>query len=208
MRCRPQFGPRGVLHTWSDGKGGQWIEDTGLLSRARMPTVDLEIYDAANKFMDAQVKAQKGGSTPRGCTFGRTSSHLRRDAPESGSIPTACTSMTTWRAGGSPGSMRSPRQQRHRCPRHRQWRGDGNLAGRRDHPVPRREGDHLGRWLPRTHARALAGCDQAGHDRQRNLLAGRLAAGLQLDASDASDETLATSRRPCRHRETDRRPDG
>jgi arylsulfatase len=26
---RKQFGPRGVLHTWSDGKGGQKIEDTG-----------------------------------------------------------------------------------------------------------------------------------------------------------------------------------
>jgi arylsulfatase len=56
---KKKFGPRGVLHTWSDGKGGQKIEDTGPLSRARMPTVDLEIYDAANKFMDAQVKAQK-----------------------------------------------------------------------------------------------------------------------------------------------------
>ena len=56
---RKKFGPRGVLHTWSDGKGGQRIEDTGALTRARMPTVDLEIYDAANKFIDAQVKAQK-----------------------------------------------------------------------------------------------------------------------------------------------------
>src|SRR5262245_28380236 len=26
---RKKFGPRGVLHTWSDGKGGQKIDDTG-----------------------------------------------------------------------------------------------------------------------------------------------------------------------------------
>jgi arylsulfatase len=56
---KKKYGPRGVLHTWSDGKGGQKIEDTGPLNRARMPTVDLEIYDAANKFMGTQVKAQK-----------------------------------------------------------------------------------------------------------------------------------------------------
>ena len=52
----------------------------------------------------------------------------------------------------------------------------GDLAGRRHHAVPRREGHDLGRRLPRADARALAGRDQAGHDRQRHLLAGRLAA--------------------------------
>ena len=52
-------GSRGVIHSWSDGKGGQKIEDTGPLNRARMPTVDLEIYDAANKFIDGAVKEKK-----------------------------------------------------------------------------------------------------------------------------------------------------
>jgi arylsulfatase len=56
---RKNYGPRGVLHAWSDGKGGQKIEDTGPLTRARMPTVDLEIYAAANQFIDAQVKEKK-----------------------------------------------------------------------------------------------------------------------------------------------------
>jgi arylsulfatase A-like enzyme len=31
-----KYGPRGVLHSWSDGKGGQKIEDTGPLTRERM----------------------------------------------------------------------------------------------------------------------------------------------------------------------------
>jgi arylsulfatase A-like enzyme len=56
---RKKYGPRGVIHSWSDGKGGQKIEDTGPLSRERMPTVDLEIYDAANKFIDGAVKEKK-----------------------------------------------------------------------------------------------------------------------------------------------------
>ena len=48
-----------MLHTWSDGKGGQKIEDTGPLTRERMPTVDQEIYAAATKFIDAQVREKK-----------------------------------------------------------------------------------------------------------------------------------------------------
>jgi arylsulfatase A-like enzyme len=56
---RKKYGPRGVLHTWSDGKGGQKIEDTGPLTQARMPTVDLEIYAAEQKFVDKAVKDGK-----------------------------------------------------------------------------------------------------------------------------------------------------
>ena len=56
---RKKYGPRGVLHSWSDGKGGQKIEDTGALSSERMSTVDLEIYDAANKFINGAVKEKR-----------------------------------------------------------------------------------------------------------------------------------------------------
>jgi arylsulfatase A-like enzyme len=49
---RKKFGPRGVLHTWSDGKGGQKIEDTGPMTRARMPTADREFFAAATKFIE------------------------------------------------------------------------------------------------------------------------------------------------------------
>ena len=31
---RKQYGPRGIIHSWSDGKGGQRIEDTGPLTTA------------------------------------------------------------------------------------------------------------------------------------------------------------------------------
>ncbi len=56
---RKQFGPRGVIHSWSDGKGGQKVEDTGQLTVARMPTIDEEIYDYAAKFIDKSVSDKK-----------------------------------------------------------------------------------------------------------------------------------------------------
>jgi arylsulfatase len=56
---RKQFGPRGVLHARSDGKGGQTIEDTGALTAKRMETVDDEIFTAAGKFIDKSVADKK-----------------------------------------------------------------------------------------------------------------------------------------------------
>jgi arylsulfatase A-like enzyme len=52
-----QFGPRGVLHTWADGKGGQRIENTGALTRKRMETIDEETVSAAKDFIQRQVKS-------------------------------------------------------------------------------------------------------------------------------------------------------
>ena len=56
---KKKYGPRGVLHAWSDGKGGQRIEDTGPLSVARMPTIDQEIQSYATKFIDKAAKDGK-----------------------------------------------------------------------------------------------------------------------------------------------------
>jgi arylsulfatase A-like enzyme len=44
---KKKFGPRGVIHSYSDGK----IEDTGPLTKKRMETVDEETKDAAIAFM-------------------------------------------------------------------------------------------------------------------------------------------------------------
>jgi len=49
---RKHFGPRGVLHCWADGKGGQKIEDTGPLAKKRMETIDEEVTDKALDFID------------------------------------------------------------------------------------------------------------------------------------------------------------
>ncbi len=56
---KKKYGPRGVLHCWSDGKGGQKIEDTGPLTRKRMETIDEEIHAAALDFLERSVKDKK-----------------------------------------------------------------------------------------------------------------------------------------------------
>lgn len=52
---KKRFGPRGVLHSYADGK----IEDTGALSRKRMETADEEFAAAAKKFINKSVKNNK-----------------------------------------------------------------------------------------------------------------------------------------------------
>ena len=52
---REKFGPRGVIHSYADGR----IEDTGPLTRKRMETVDEETTAAALDFMERAVAAEK-----------------------------------------------------------------------------------------------------------------------------------------------------
>jgi arylsulfatase A-like enzyme len=52
---RKQYGPRGVIHSFADGK----IEDTGPLTTKRMPTVDEEFLGAAKDFIGRQAKANR-----------------------------------------------------------------------------------------------------------------------------------------------------
>ena len=72
---KKKFGPRGVLHTLSDGKGGQKIEDTGPLTRQRMETVDEEITPRRRTSSTRRTRTasrSSSGSTPPACTSGRT----------------------------------------------------------------------------------------------------------------------------------------
>jgi arylsulfatase A-like enzyme len=73
---RERFGPRGVIHSWADGR----IEDTGPLTRKRMETVDEEFRDAAVAFIERQHQA----GTPFFVWFNATHMHLRTHTkPES-----------------------------------------------------------------------------------------------------------------------------
>ena len=72
------FGPRGVLHCKSDGKGGQTIEDTGPLTKKRMETVDEEITDRAMAWMETQAKAEK----PFFLWYNSTAMHFRTHVAE------------------------------------------------------------------------------------------------------------------------------
>jgi arylsulfatase len=77
---RKKFGPRGVLHCWADGKGGQKIENTGPLTKKRMETCDDEFLEAATGFIRNQHKA----GIPFFVWFNTTHMHFRTHVkPES-----------------------------------------------------------------------------------------------------------------------------
>jgi len=51
---KKKFGPRGVIHSWANGNGGQKVEDTGPLTTKRMETIDDETVAAAIDFIRRQ----------------------------------------------------------------------------------------------------------------------------------------------------------
>ena len=68
-----QFGPRGVIKTKADGKGGQTIENLGPLTKKRMETIDDETMAAAKEFITRHAKAGK----PFFCWWNGTRMHFR-----------------------------------------------------------------------------------------------------------------------------------
>jgi arylsulfatase len=66
---RKQFGPRGVIHSYADGR----IEDTGPLTKKRMETVDDEIIPEAQRF----IKDAADADTPFFVWFNTTGMHFR-----------------------------------------------------------------------------------------------------------------------------------
>ena len=70
---RERFGPRGVMHCWADGKGGQKVEDTGPLTKKRMETVDDETTAAALEFIDKAHAADE----PFFVWYNTTAMHFR-----------------------------------------------------------------------------------------------------------------------------------
>ena len=70
---RERFGPRGVIHSWADGDGGQRIEDTGPLTRERMKTIDDEVVPEALRFM----RDARAGDTPFFVWLNTTHMHFR-----------------------------------------------------------------------------------------------------------------------------------
>jgi arylsulfatase len=66
---RKKFGPRGVIHSFAEGK----IEDTGPLTIKRMETIDEEITDHAIKFIE---EANKSGK-PFFIWYNTTAMHVR-----------------------------------------------------------------------------------------------------------------------------------
>ena len=81
---RKMFGPRGVLRTAADGKGGQTIEDTGPLTKKRMETIDDETVAATKDFITRQVKAGKPFFAWWNGTRMHFRTHVREDRRQEG----------------------------------------------------------------------------------------------------------------------------
>ena len=75
---KKNYGPRGVLHCYADGKGGQKIEDTGPLTIKRMETIDDEITKEALRFID---DAHQAGE-PFFLWYNTTAMHFRTHTAE------------------------------------------------------------------------------------------------------------------------------
>lgn len=73
---RARFGPRGVIHSKTNGDGTQQIEDTGPLTKKRMETCDEEFLDKAIEFIRRQVESD----VPFFVWFNTTHMHFRTHA--------------------------------------------------------------------------------------------------------------------------------
>jgi arylsulfatase len=67
------FGPRGVIRSRADGRGGQTIENLGPLTKKRMETIDEESLAAAKDFITRQARAGQ----PFFCWWNGTRMHFR-----------------------------------------------------------------------------------------------------------------------------------
>jgi len=65
---RERFGPRGVIHSYADGR----VEDTGPLNRKRMETIDSEVYEHTERF----IREQTAEDTPFFVWFNTTRMHV------------------------------------------------------------------------------------------------------------------------------------
>ena len=193
---KKKFGPRGVLHCTSDGKGGQKIEDTGPLTKKRMETIDEEITSKAIDWMEKQAKADK----PFFLWYNSTAMHFRthladKNRGKSGQDDYS-DRMVDARRADRPDARQARRaghrRQHHRHVLDRQRPRERHLAGRRQHAVPQPEGHQLGRRLARPGVHPLARQDQARHGPERH----RVPPGHAADAAGRSP-AIRTSTRSC-----------
>jgi arylsulfatase A-like enzyme len=73
---KKRFGPRGVIHSFSDGR----IEDTGPLTIERMRTIDYEVTEKTLEFMQKAKKADKPFFIWWNSTRMHIWTHLRKEA--------------------------------------------------------------------------------------------------------------------------------
>ena len=169
---RKRFGPRGVIHSWADGKGGQKIEDTGPLTKKRMETVDEETSKAAMGFIEQQHKAGK----PFFVWWNATRMHFRthvkaenrgksgQDEYSDGMVEHDAMVGELLKKLDELGIANDTvvMYSTDNGPHFNTW------PDARQHAVSQREEQQLGRRLPRAGLRALARQDPGGRDPERH----------------------------------------
>ena len=104
---KKKFGPRGVIHSFADGR----ITDTGPLTRKRMETIDEEVTEKALDFMERAAKADKPFFLWWNSTRMHIFTHLHADVGgqdrPTASTPTAWSSTTATSARCSRSSRNS-----------------------------------------------------------------------------------------------------
>ena len=158
---KKRFGPRGVLHSWADGKGGQRIEDTGPLTKKRMETIDEEVTEHATRLHRPMPQGRKAVFP-----LVQYDRHALPDPPRRKAQGQERPGRLQRCHGGPRREHRPDAGQarrtghRRRHDRHvldRQRPPLQQLARCRDHPVPQRKEHQLGGRLARSDLCALAG---------------------------------------------------
>ena len=181
--------PRGVIHSWATDEdsgevddrygpvGKQRIEDTGPLTKKRMETIDDETTGACIDF----IRRQHEAGTPFFVWMNMTHMHFRTHTK-----PESLGQAGRWQSPYHDTMIDHDRNVGQLLDlvdelgiaedtiviySHRQRPARQQLARRRDHPVPQREGHQLGRRVPDPRDDPLARKDQAAQRVQRDCAA-------------------------------------
>ena len=165
---KKQFGPRGVIHSFADGR----ITDTGPLTRKRMETVDEEVTAKALDFMARAKQANKPFFLWWNSTRMHIFTHLKKESEGKTGLGIYADGMVEHdgHVGQVLGEAQGtgPRREHHRHVFDRQWCRDVHLAGRRHDDVPRGKEHPVGRRLSGADAAQVAWRHQARHRHQRH----------------------------------------
>jgi len=159
-----KFGPRGVLHTYADGR----IEDTGPLTKKRMETVDSEILSASIDFIERAHAADKPFFVWHNTTRMHVWTHLSEKYKDKSGYGMYADGMME--LDDTVGALLAKLEELGIAD-NTQRRRKVHLARWRHHAVPWRKRYDLGRRVPGAADGALARAHSGRHRRQRHFLA-------------------------------------
>ncbi len=170
---KKKFGPRGVIHSFADGR----ITDTGPLTRKRMETIDEEVTAKTLDFMRRAKQANKPFFIWWNSTRMHIWTHLKTESQGKTGLGVYPDGMVEHdgQVGQLLAKLKELGLDQNTIVMYSTDNGAevDELARRRHHDVSRREEHKLGGRLPRALRHPLAGRHQARHSHQRHRRARR-----------------------------------